>query len=310
MSFSLDGLRRLGNRLQIPIPKDAKGYFKIKPGTGLKGKDLPCNCPYCGHTSSHDRFWTKEQVEYAKSVALRQITDSFQRDLKKLEFEHRPRGPFGIGISLKVTPGTPTPIRYYREKTLETDVTCDACALQYAVFGVFAFCPDCGTHNSQQILQKNLDLVRKQLALAQTQEEADLNRHLVEDALENCVSAFDSFARTACRIRAPKSSHPGKCAALSFQHLPRAAARVRDLFGVDLQAAVPPNDWTAAHVGFMRRHLIAHKAGVVDQQYLAETGERRALLGRRIQVTAPDVERLAGVVAELGRHLVALLPPP
>ncbi len=322
MSFGFDGLRHLGNRIQIPVPKDAKGfvgrecpqgecqgYFKIKPGTGLKGKDLPCHCPYCGHASSHGRFLTRDQIEYAKSVALRQVSDALQRDLKRLEFEHKPRGPFGIGISLKVQPGAPVPIRYYREKSLETDVTCDSCTLQYAVFGVFAYCPDCGTHNSQQILEKNLDLVRKQIALAQAQEDTDLNRHLVEDALENCVSAFDSFAREACRIRASKSSDPGKCAALAFQHLPRASARLRDLFGLDLQTALPLSDWRAAHVSFMRRHLLAHKAGVIDQRYLDEIGESQALLGRRVQITCADVECLAGIVAELGRHLIALLPP-
>jgi len=151
--------------VQVPIPKDAEGflgrecpqerclgYFKIKPGTGLKGNKLSCVCPYCGHSGPHDTFWTKEQLEYAKSVALRNITDAMRRDLKKLEFEHKPRGPFGIGISMKLKPGAPVPIRYYREKSLETKVICDHCTLEYAVFGLFAYCPDCGAHNSLQIL--------------------------------------------------------------------------------------------------------------------------------------------------------------
>src|SRR5262245_44734356 len=104
MSFGFDGLRRLGNRIQIPIPMDAmgfvgrecpeaecEGYFKIRPGTGLKGSGVPCHCPYCGYTSSHNSFWTREQIEYAKSVALRQVTDAVRRDLKQLEFEHKPK---------------------------------------------------------------------------------------------------------------------------------------------------------------------------------------------------------------------------
>ena len=43
-------------------------------------------------------------------------------------------------------------------------------------------------------------------------------------------------------------------------------------------------DWAHAQNGFMRRHVIAHRAGVVDQQYLDETGEDPTLLGRRIAV--------------------------
>ena len=85
------------------------GYFKITPGTGLKGTGLPCHCPYCGHTQGHDHFHTREQIEYAKSVAFRNFSDRLSSELKKFEFDHRPRGAIGIGISLKVEPGPRPP---------------------------------------------------------------------------------------------------------------------------------------------------------------------------------------------------------
>ena len=102
-------LQNLGNNIKIPISSDedgfvgrecpnleCEGYFKVQFGTGLKGENLPCYCPYCGHRSSHDHFWTKEQIEYIKSFALREITDALCNDLKKLEFNHKSRGAFGI----------------------------------------------------------------------------------------------------------------------------------------------------------------------------------------------------------------------
>ena len=202
----MDHLRRLGNSISIPIAADenaftgrecpqpdCEGYFKIELGTGLKGEGLPCHCPYCGHTAGHDQFWTKEQIEYAKSVAMRKITDALHKDLKKLEFDHKPKGAFGIGISMKVKPGRPTPIHYYREKQLETEVVCVNCTLRYSVYGVFAFCPDCGQHNSLQILDKNLEVVGKMLDLAAGAE--NVCERLIENALEDCVSAFDGFGR-------------------------------------------------------------------------------------------------------------------
>jgi len=100
-----------------------------------------------------------------------------------------------------------------------------------------------------------------------------LRNHLIEDALENCVSAFDGFAREACRIRSGKSTNRAQAESLSFQNLERASHRIKALYGIDLKPAVPIDDWTLAHLGFMRRHLVAHKAGVIDQQYLDETGE-------------------------------------
>ena len=215
-------LSRLGNSIHISIPPDAEGYtgrecpqqdcegyFKVKFGTGLKGADLPCHCPYCGHVDPQDRFWTKEQLEYAKSVALGKVVDALRKDLKSLEFDIKPKGPFGIGMSMRVQPGRPIQIRHYREKALETKVTCESCTLEYAVYGVFAFCPDCGRHNSQQILVKNLDLAIKELELADQLTDDDLKRSLVEDALENCVSSFDAFGRVDFpRFRGHPELHP------------------------------------------------------------------------------------------------------
>ena len=184
----MDHLRQLGNSFFVAIQPDengftgrecpqpdCQGYFKIECGTGLMGKGLPCHCSYCGHTAGHDHFWTKEQIEYAKSVAMRKITDALHKDLKKLEFDHKPKGGFGIGISMKVMPGRLTPIHYYRERQLETEVVCVNCTLRYSIYGVFAYCPDCGQHNSLQILDKNLEVVKKMLNMA-TDAEKELER--------------------------------------------------------------------------------------------------------------------------------------
>ena len=133
MTFRFRNLQDIGNSISVAIPKDEHGflgrecpessclgYFKVRPGTGLPGTDIPCHCPYRGHAGSPTTFYTPEQIEYAKSVALRQIGEAFRKDLKSLEFESKPKGAFGIGIRMKLQPGSPLPIRHYRERTLET----------------------------------------------------------------------------------------------------------------------------------------------------------------------------------------------
>jgi hypothetical protein len=42
------------------------------------------------------------------------------------------------------------------------------CTLDYAIYGVFAFCPDCGAHNSLQMLQKNFKVIPKLMRLGKT----------------------------------------------------------------------------------------------------------------------------------------------
>jgi len=315
----MDHLRRLGNSISIPISadengftgrecpqSDCEGYFKIKVGTGLKGESLPCHCPYCGHTAGHDHFWTKEQIEYAKSVAMRQITDALHKDLKKLEFDHKPDGVFGIGVSLKLNPGRPMPIHYYREKQLETEVVCSNCTLRYSVYGVFAFCPDCGQHNSLQILDKNLEVVGKLLELATGAEKA-LAEKLIENALEDCVSAFDGFRRELCRVHSNRARNPAKAEKINFQSLESARTGFLDLFGIDLSAEIAPEEWRAAAIAFQKRHLVAHKLGVVDQDYVTKTGDTHAIVGRKIGIDADEVKELARIINTLAPRMLANL---
>ena len=311
----MDHLRRLGNSISIPIPADetaftgrecpqpgCEGYFKIELGTDLKGKGLLCHCPYCGHTAGHDQFWTKEQIEYAKSVAMRQITDALHKDLKKLEFDHKPQGAFGIGISMKIKPGRPTPIHYYREKQLETEIVCINCTLRYAIYGVFAFCPDCGQHNSLQIVGKNLEVVRKMLDLAAGTGK-ELAEKLIENALEDCVSAFDGFGRELCRVHANKARNPARLEKMSFQNLEGARMHLLNLFGIDLSVEVAPDEWRSATMGFQKRHLVAHKMGVMDQDYVTKTTDTRAVVGRKISIGADEVRELTRIMSTLATRV-------
>jgi hypothetical protein len=311
-------LRNLGSQFSISLPPDeggfigrecpvaeCEGYFKLQPGTDLKGENRPCHCPYCGHEADSDKFSTKAQVEYAKSVVMRQVTGALLKDLKSLEFNHRPRGALGIGISMKVS-GKPPALRYYRESKLETEVVCDRCTLRYTIYGVFGFCPDCAVHNSLQILIKNLELVEKLLAVAETQE-PPVAQHLIENALEDCVSAFDGFGRETCRVFAPKAVKPEKAAEIRFQNIAAARGRVREQFSVDFAATAAPADWSYILRAFQKRHLLAHKMGVVDEDYLAATGESPALLGRKISILAPEVRELSGRLQALGGELFTLL---
>jgi hypothetical protein len=290
---------------ECPIP-GCLGYFKVESGTGLKGADLPCHCPYCGHTEGHDKFWTKEQIEYAKSIALNRVAGTIIKDLKALEFNHRPRGAFGIGISMRVE-GRPHPIRYYREQELETTIICENCTLHYAVYGVFAFCPDCGAHNSLQILKANLELAEKETALAATVDRA-MADYLTADALENAISAFDGFGREACRVRAAAATDPTKAEKLSFQNLAGARKNVQDLFGFDLAAGANAGEWDFACRCFQKRHLLAHKMGIVDESYVRATGDPDVVVGRKVPITGQEVTTLIGSLKRFGAHLVSHLP--
>lgn len=301
----MNHLQNLGNQLKVPIRpdkdgyvgrqcpiKECLGYFKITLGTGVKGP-APCVCPYCGYSGESNRFFTQAQLDYARSVAIQRVTNALHADLKSLEFDHKPRGAFGIGISLKVRPSIQRPIRYYREKQLETEVVCDNCTLRYAIYGVFGWCPDCGVHNSLQILIKNLDVAKKELALAESAE-GDLADHLIGDALENVVSAFDGFGREICSKKA---------ADIHFQNLASARRTVEATFGVDFAGGLAAVDWELACRIFQKRHLLAHKMGVVDADYVKRANDQQAMIGRKVRIERDEVKTAISIVETLGRTL-------
>ena len=232
---------------------------------------------------------------------MRELSDAIFKDLKALEFDNKPHGPFGIGLSFKVQSGPPTPIHYYREKELETTISCSNCTLQYAVYGVFAFCPDCGRHNSPQILEKNLDVVQKMLKLAKNQE-PEVSEKLVENALEDCVSAFDGFGRELCRVNAKHTTNPKKATNIRFQNLDKAREELHYL-GIELTQGLPLEVWQQAIQLFQKRHLFAHKLGVVDREYLSKTGDKNEIVGRKVQISIDKVYDLSDTLRTMAKNI-------
>lgn len=275
---------------------DCEGYFKIQGGTGLQGENLPCYCPYCGHQDDADNFYTKEQIEYAKSVALNQALQQISKEFKKLEFETKPKGPVGIGFSLKFSGNLQYPIRHYREQELETEIICDNCTLRYAVYGVFAFCPDCGSHNSRQILTKNLELVEKILELAEKADPA-ITEALFYNALEDCVSAFDGFGKEVCRVKARQLQAQIKD--ISFQKLEVARENIEKHFGFNIEKAIPQENWATLIILFQKRHLVAHSSGVIDQKYIEKTNDTSAKVGQKVKVSRSEIQSLIAILNNL-----------
>ena len=257
-------------------------YFKIKFGTGLPDA-TDCHCPYCNHVGSQNEFWTKQQIKYAKSVAANKIFDDLLRQTKKLEIRPNKNAFFSIGITVK---GQPTPIAYYSEKELEEHITCSVCTLQYTIYGAFGYCPDCGIHNSQQIVNANFDLVLKVLDLA-SNADGEIKSKLVENALEDAVSAFDGFGREHCANLSNK---------ISFQNIAAAKDKLLKEEGLDITVGLDTKQWSFICEQFQKRHLLAHKMGIIDEEFVKKTSYPMSMVGRKVSITENDVRELAGAL--------------
>jgi len=97
------------------------------------------------------------------------------------------------------------------------------------------------------------DDIPTRLLLAESADR-DLADYLIGDVLENVVSAFDGYGR---EISARKSAD------IHFQNLLAARRKVQETLAVDFADAVETEDWELACRAFQKRHLLAHKMGVI-----------------------------------------------
>lgn len=285
---------------ECPQPKCEK-YFKIKPGTGIL--DNPAMfCPYCQYEGTPDQFFTKEQIEYAKSIALRHFADKIHGEFKKLE-RRSFKGKF---FSMKITAkrGTPPPIRHYLERQLQEKICCENCACEYAIYGVFAICPDCGVQNLFQVLNSNLELIKRQVSLEQRlysefgeQFEAELNeivggvgQKLVEDACENAVTVFETFFKELNQRYQAKAIDPAKhFSGNLFQRLDGTRDWFLEQFDFDSFAGLEGPEIESLYLLFNKRHILTHNLGIIDEKYLAKTGMRQNLLNHKVDVSVDEV---------------------
>jgi len=292
------------DEMRVPIPvedngfmgrecpkEDCQGYFKIKLGTGIIGEGYnKCYCPYCGHESTQDYFFTKEQIEYAKSIAVRKIQKTLRTEIKKWDRNLRSstrNSFFKLRVDYKQSYH---PVAYYAEKELETHTVCESCTLEYAVYGKFAYCPDCGADNTLQILGANLDLVRKLLAQAEAEEDAEFQEYLVQNALEDVISSFDSFGRNCVNLFTKNTDNEG--VGISFQNIKKARDTIQDVFGFDFCDELKDEDWIRVEINFQKRHLISHNDGIIDDVYIQKTNDQFADVGRKVVVTPVEVEEM------------------
>ena len=308
MLDSIDGMR-------ISLPRDkggytgrecpveqCEGYYKIKFGTGVmeEGYDK-CFCPYCGYESTQDYFLTKEQVSYTESIALHEVEKAIGAEIKKWDRSLR-KSTKNRFIQLRVDyKRSYRPIAHYAEQELETHLTCENCTLEYAVFGKFAYCPDCGVDNTLQILRVNLDLVRKLVTQAKDEENAEFQEFLVHNALEDIVSTFDSFGRNSVRLFTKNTEKSDT--SISFQNIKKAQDKIHNQFGFDFLNGLQLGDLENIVRNFQKRHLISHNDGIVDDAYLQITNDPEATTGRIISVTARDVEDMLGSIETIAQGL-------
>ena len=275
-------------------PEDNCGlYFKLKLGTGWDTEHI--RCPYCRSEGHQSSFFTQDQMEYARSVAVRDVVGPILKGFKKdIERTNRRRSSGLIQLKFSVD-YKPISVRHYIERQLETEVSCDNCSLEFSVYGVFASCPCCGQLNALKVMLSSLETAKRKLLLSEEPSlDSELRQDFVKDALTGSVSAFDAFGKALAKnqpILFPENRRN------LFQDIEALNGHLQTQGIPSFETTIGISAWEELKWFFQARHVYVHNAGVIDERF---TSRQPALAYMQGRVLPLESERLAQDIDVLG----------
>lgn len=289
---------------ECPDESCSPGYFKVMPGTGITEKQESIFCPYCRKEEAPDKFFTKEQIRFAKDIAIREAHDGIERMLKEaLDLGVSGRKKIGGGllsIEMSLKPGHRPMVRRPFEEEVRRDIICPHCGLDQSVYGLATWCSDCGKDIFLTHVEAELSVVKSMLADVERRRETLGNRVAAKD-LENClediVSIFEAVLKALVRRFMLNNGSLREDIDTFFKKIGNAfqnIKRAEDVFSKNLNLALfdtfPKKDIDLFERIFEKRHPITHNLGVIDKKYIekARIAEKE---GKEVLVSAQEVEQ-------------------
>jgi len=88
-----------------------------------------------------------------------------------------------------------------------------------------------------------------------------------------------------------------------FQNLKESSVLGKAAIGRDYEDLIGQNDYAELNRFFQQRHLIAHKNGFVDEDYVRKSGDTTYAVGQRIVISEALMVRLLQLIRELAEKL-------
>jgi len=320
--------RRLQRGVQVPVQVslDEKGYFdrqcpsdECRAGFKVlfadwkeKVRNDVVYCPVCRRESPATEWNTPRQRDYSKNAGMAHVQgtvgDALRRDAERFN-RQQPKGGF-TPMSMSYMPW-PRPILVPPEaaEAMRQDFTCEACGCRYSSVGAAFFCPACGHNSARSTFTAAVQTVRASVATipvirqalteaADLDTAADTVRQVLENGLVKLVASFQRFAEAVFLALPNASSFPVR--RNLFQNLAESSQRWREATGKGYEDLVAADELRELRVYFQQRHLLAHREGMVDQDYIDRSKDHSYSAGQRLVVKESAVLRLADLVDKLG----------
>ena len=274
-------------------------------------RDEVVYCPLCRHQDASSEWNTPPQQKQIEAEALRyvhgQVSQAFGSAARSFN-RSQPRDGI-ISLSMSYRPDAPPIVMpASASDLLRQTFACELCGCRYSSLGAAFFCPTCGHNNAASTFLTTIETVRKTLSAlpeirasvsAAADEDTAENsvRQIRENGLVRLVSAFQRFA-AALFDRVPDSARFSPRPNV-FQNLKESDKLWRDAVGTGYTDLLSESDYALLETYFQQRHLLAHRDGLVDKQYVERCGDSRYSEGQRLVVTTQSIVELAGLLDTL-----------
>jgi len=197
---------------------------------------------------------------------------------------------------------------FYSEEKQQLSIKCPSCETHFDILGIYGKCPKCNKGNHLSIINSRVDDLQSQFVRAV---ETITDRHIRESEwkklLSFCVSEFEALAihqrKLLMRIPAiPKRK--SDLTNLSFQNIAKANNCFLNWFGFEILDDISNEDRNFINTMFNRRHLIIHKAGEVDREYLNNTNDSSVKLRQAIRIRSAEIRRLLPLVKKAAINII------
>lgn len=330
----LNEIKKLENGVKFPVklPVDDDGYFdRSCPEESCRSEfkvlfqdwqekvsDEKVYCPICGYEAPSDEWNTDEQHEFIKAIAVAHVQDVIHSALTEDSIRfNRSQRPGFVQISMSIKRGTnPTIVPVEAAKVMRQQFTCDNCGCHYASIGAAFFCPACKYNSAVLTFNKTIEMVKKIVALTPSIRSTlakefdddlaqDSVRNMLEDNLIRLVGAFQQYAN--CLFDQLPNESSFKRRKNIFQNLAESSALWQIAVGKGYENMLLASELDDLESLFQKRHLISHRNGIVDQEYLDKTNDKTYSIGQRLVVQESTILLLADLLSKLTEELKKIL---
>ena len=262
-------------------------------------------CPYCWELAPDLAFVSKEQRTY-----LTACYDAFARAY----LQKKSTSVDMADISDEKAAW------HYSEVKQQFHFVCqvDGCKTQTDILGEYGYCPRCGRTNARAVFLQVFD---KELArldeVRSTVSDRREREKVWERMMVDAVSRLEALAKHLRRrlLRCPLTPNRRReLEALNFQQPLNADRVLKQWFDIGLlewpgtpdnpKRQVPHSDLEFIKTMMQKRHILIHNGGVVDQEYLENTGDTSLQIDERITIRSNEAKRFLILVRDMARNLL------